>query len=94
MATTTRNTDKKARVTLPKDFADSLVILERISDSEIRIKKAKAIPENELWLWNNPQALSMVLKGIEEARNGKFVPGPDLDADAARLELDHKSEDE
>jgi hypothetical protein len=86
MAIVTRSTDKKARLTLPKEFADSLVIIERISDSELRIKKARAIPEDEVWLWKNPVAGGMVLLGIEEAKAGRFVPGPDLDADAARFE--------
>lgn len=86
MPAITRSTDKKARLTLPKEFADSLVIIEQISESEIRIKKARAIPENELWLWRNPVAAGMVLQGLEEARAGELVPGPDLDADASLFE--------
>jgi antitoxin component of MazEF toxin-antitoxin module len=39
-----RKTDKKARLTLFGDFADQLVIVERVSDDEVRVKKARAVP--------------------------------------------------
>ena len=84
-AVTTRSTDRKGRVTLPKGFADHLVIIEQVDETEVRIKKARAIPEKELWLWQNPLAAGMVLLGIQEAKAGDFVAGPDLDADAARV---------
>lgn len=86
MAIVTRSTDKKGRLTLPKEFADSLVIMEQIGDSEIRIRKARAIPEDEVWLWKNPVASGKVLEGLKEARTGEFVAGPNLDADAAHVE--------
>ena len=86
MAIVTRSTDKKARLTLPKEFADSLVIMEQIGDSEIRIRKARAIPEDEVRLWKNEVAGGKVLEGLKEARAGEFVAGPDLDADAAHIE--------
>ncbi len=40
-----RKTDRKARVTLFSDFADRLVLIERVGDEEIRIRKAKAVPQ-------------------------------------------------
>lgn len=88
MPTFTRSTDKKARLTLPKEFADSLVIIEQVDESEIRIRKARAIPENELWLWQNPVACARVLDGLKEAKAGEFVAGPDLEADAVLFEGD------
>jgi hypothetical protein len=48
MAIHTRTTDQKARVTLPKAFANSIVIVEEISETEVRIRKAKVIPEDDL----------------------------------------------
>ena len=39
-----RKTDRKGRVTLFSDFADRLVLIERVGDEEIRIRKAKAVP--------------------------------------------------
>jgi hypothetical protein len=44
----TRSTDAKARVSLPKAFANSTVIIEQVSPSELRIRKAEVIPEDEL----------------------------------------------
>ena len=82
MAAITRNTDSKGRITLPKGFADHLVIIEQIDETEVRIKKALAIPENEAWLWKNSVAAGKVLLGLQEAKAGTFVDGPDLDADA------------
>jgi hypothetical protein len=48
MKTLTRTTDRKARVCLPPSFADSTVIIEQVSDTELRIRKARVIPEDEL----------------------------------------------
>jgi hypothetical protein len=39
----TRKTDSKGRVLLPADFANTLVTVDRISDDEIRIRKAKVV---------------------------------------------------
>lgn len=44
----TRTTDSKGRVSLPKGFANSTVIVEQVSDSEVRIRKAVVIPEDEV----------------------------------------------
>ena len=44
----TRTTDGKGRLSLPRSFANSTVIIEQISDSELRIRKACVIPEDEL----------------------------------------------
>ena len=43
-----RTTDAKARVSLPKSFANATVIIEAISDTEVRIRKAMVIPEDEV----------------------------------------------
>lgn len=83
-----RNTDTQARVTLPQGFADHLVVIEQIDDTELRIRKAPAIPEGEAWLWRNASATGAVLLGIEQAKAGQLVPGPDLDADAERFASD------
>jgi hypothetical protein len=46
-----RTTDAKARLSLPKSFANATVIIEEISDTEIRIRKARVIPEDEVRFW-------------------------------------------
>lgn len=48
MSTETRTTDQKARVVLPRSFANSTVIIEQVSESEVRIRKARVIPEDEV----------------------------------------------
>ena len=48
MQTETRTTDPKARVILPKEFASTTVIVEQISETECRIRKARVIPEDEI----------------------------------------------
>lgn len=45
--TQTRTTDAKARISLPKAFANSTVLIEQVSDTEVRIRKAKVVPEDE-----------------------------------------------
>jgi hypothetical protein len=42
MKTLTRKTDRKARLTLPNDFASCLVTVERIGD-ELRVRKARTV---------------------------------------------------
>lgn len=48
MAPLTRTTDRKARVSLPSSFANATVLIEQISETEIRIRKAQVIAEDEL----------------------------------------------
>lgn len=44
----TRTTDAKGRVSLPKAFANATIIIDQVSDTEIRIRKAQVIPEDEI----------------------------------------------
>lgn len=44
----TRTTDAKARLVLPKSFANATVIVEQLNDTEIRVRRAKVVPEDEL----------------------------------------------
>jgi uncharacterized protein (DUF1778 family) len=44
----TRTTDAKGRISLPKAFANATVLIDRISDTELRIRKAVVIHENEI----------------------------------------------
>jgi uncharacterized protein (DUF1778 family) len=48
MAFQTRKTDEKARVSLPKVFANATVIVEQLSETEVRIRKAVTVPEDEI----------------------------------------------
>ena len=48
MLAETRTTDAKARLVLPKSFANSTVIVEQVSETEIRVRRATAVSENDL----------------------------------------------
>jgi hypothetical protein len=48
VAIETRTTDAKGRVSLPKAFANSTVIIEQVSETELRIRKARVVPEDEM----------------------------------------------
>jgi hypothetical protein len=56
MTTELRTTDQKARITLPKRFANATVIIEEVGDSELRIRKAKVIPEDEIQFYEESVA--------------------------------------
>lgn len=48
MQTETRTTDSKARLVLPKSFANATVIIELVSETEIRVRRAKVVLEEDL----------------------------------------------
>ena len=48
MGLETRSTDAKGRVSLPKSFANATVIIEQVNENELRIRKARVIPEDEV----------------------------------------------
>jgi hypothetical protein len=52
----TRSTDAKGRISLPKAFANATVIIEQVSDTEIRIRKAVVIPEDEVRFYEESAA--------------------------------------
>jgi hypothetical protein len=56
MGSDTRTTDSKARISLPKTFANSTVLVEQISDNEVRIRKAVVVPEEEYRFWEEARA--------------------------------------
>lgn len=80
--TMTAQADKKGRVTLGKRFAGKTVIIQDREDSSVVVMPAVVIPEREVWLYRNQEALSAVQNGLAQAREQRFVAGPDLPADA------------
>jgi uncharacterized protein (DUF1778 family) len=48
MNSETRTTDAKGRVCLPKGFANATVIIEQLSETELRVRKARVVPEDEI----------------------------------------------
>ncbi len=43
-----RFTDKKGRLILPARFANSAVLIEEVSETELRIRKAVILPEDDV----------------------------------------------
>ncbi len=56
MDSASRTTDAKGRISLPKAFANATVIIEQVSDTEIRIRKARVIPEDEIRFYEETAA--------------------------------------
>ena len=83
----TKIADNKGRVTLGQRFANQTVIVEEVDPTEVRITIAAVIPQREVWLRRNPTAKASVLRGLAQARSGKFSKSPpNLDQDAEMAE--------
>jgi hypothetical protein len=77
--------DDRKRISLTKPLEFLKEILGDQLDAEVRfgvyvndagqllLSPEVSIPMHELWLYRNPKALKMVLKGLEESRMGKLV---------------------
>ncbi len=59
MTTEVRRSDNKGRVILPADFAGSVLIIERVSDTELRIKKGRTVRKRKY-------TLAQLLEGVTE----------------------------
>jgi hypothetical protein len=87
MATQTqhKSTDSKGRVTLGGHFANRAVIVEHRSDDEVVVRLARVIPEREVWLYENPKALTSVRRGLGQARKRNVTKNPPDLKTAAKL---------
>ena len=72
MTILTYTTDEKARITLPKNFANSTVLVEQVSETELRIRKARVIPEDDLPFIEHRDA-RLVRRGVDDdlTRHGR-----------------------
>lgn len=80
-----KNADSKGRVTLGGQFANRAVIVESRGDDEVVVRLARVIPEREAWLYENPQALASVRRGLDQARKGNVAKAPPNLRAAAKL---------
>ncbi len=81
--------DAKGRVALGPDSAGrEFVVLPTKTGFRMEAVKTVVVPEDEAWLWENAEALAMVMQGIEESKAGKgryigsFAEFADIDPDA------------
>jgi hypothetical protein len=87
VAVSTKIADSKGRVALGPRFANQTVLVEEVDPTEVRITIAAVVPQRELWLRQNRAAQDSVLRGLAQARSGKFSKTPpNLDQDAAIAE--------
>ena len=80
---TTKTIDSKGRLLLGKEFASRLVVVDDNEPDRLVIMPATAVPDRELWLYRNPEALASLERGLEQAKRREFVPGPNMEQAAA-----------
>lgn len=64
-------TDSKGRLTLGMQFAHQRYLVEQ-ENGNLVLRRAVVIPEDELWLYQNPEAMGALEEGIQQAREGKL----------------------
>lgn len=70
--TKTLQTDSQGRLNLGKRYACSTFLVEVVDDEDLLLKKATVIPERELWLLKDPEALKSIHRGTEDAKNKRL----------------------
>ncbi len=71
---TTKTADSKGRITLGPQFANKTFIIKEVDETEFRLIAAAVIPEREVWLHKNKQAMASVQRGLQQAAAGELVP--------------------
>jgi len=84
---TLKTVDGKGRVTLGRDFANQTVVIDDSNPNQLVIRKVVLIPAEEAWLYENPNAMKSVRKGLRQAVEMQFSDSPsDVDSDADEAE--------
>jgi antitoxin component of MazEF toxin-antitoxin module len=72
MSIQVRRADKKGRVVLPLDFAGSILLIERVNDAELRIRKGQTVRKRKY-------TLEQLLAGVtKENRHAAIDWGPSV----------------
>ena len=83
----TKTADSKGRISLGKRFANRTFIIEETGDMELKLLPARIVPEREAWLYEDKEAEASVLRGLAQAKAGRFSTSPpDLASDQALVE--------
>ena len=81
-----KTVDSRGRLTLGPQYAGREVIVRERDDKSLVVEMARTIPEREAWLYDNPEALTSVRRGLDQVAHEDYSPGPDLDASGALAE--------
>ena len=67
--------DAKKRVVLPKELVGEDITFQIYSNEygQILLDPQVTIPASELWVFQNPEVLASLSKGIAEAKSGKVT---------------------
>jgi hypothetical protein len=68
-----KTVDSKGRVCIGVEYAGRTVLLDDSDPHAICILPAVVVPEREQWLYDHPEALASVLRGMEQAKAGQFA---------------------
>jgi len=71
--------DSRGRMTLEKAHAGKSFLVAQ-DGANLVLVPAETVPAKEAWLYKNPEAMEAVMTGLAQAKAGKFVEGPDLEA--------------
>lgn len=70
--------DDKGRVILGHKFSGKQFRVLVSADGDVLLTPVTTIPEREIWLYKNPEALMLFHKGLAEAAAGKVTPAEDF----------------
>ena len=70
--------DEKGRVLLGRDFSGKHFRISVSANGEILLTPVVVIPERDIWLYKNPQALAKFHQGLAEAAAGKVTASEDF----------------
>jgi len=79
--------DDRGRITLGKQASNKQYSVRENARGELLLTPVVSIPAHEAWLYNNPQALASVRKGLADAAAGR-VHDLGSFAEFADLEID------
>lgn len=63
--------DESGRVSLGAEVKDKLFQISQNKAGQILLTPVVLISEYEMWLWHNPEALTSVQRGLEDAAAGR-----------------------
>ena len=75
--------DEKGRVLLGRDFSGKRYRISISANGEILLTPVVLMPERDVWLYKNPEALAMFHQGLAEAAASKVTAGEDFSRHAS-----------